>query len=438
MKNKLPLLFLTICSLTLSGCNTSSGNHSSNKEEEEEELTQKEMPIFRIDTENATPITSKEEYVNGTLSISNTEEHDASELTLGIRGRGNYSWSGTEKKSYRIKFDKKYQPLGQGKGPAKSWTLLAVHCDKTLLRTDAAFYFAHKLFNLSFTSSSSFVQLYLNGKYDGVYELCDQMQVNKYRVDIDDTGEEEDIGYLLELDKNASEDVVYLSSGETYELKSDHQNEAQMNFIANYMQDCENAIVGGNQSTVANLIDLPSAVDAYLVEELFKNLDVGWGSFYYTKPAGEKLRFGPVWDFDLCAGNADSDDSRTTKSFRDYKYTYVGNSYYSNYMQQHTWYLSLRKKSWFNNMIKTRWFEIKDYALDTVKHIKDMSTIYHDEFEKNFDRWKIFNKKINREPSNIMAIKSFDGQVEFLTEWLTNRIEWLDGYYKGTNQDIKK
>ena len=430
MKNRLTVLLFTVCCLTISGCNTSSGTSK-------KEIVQKEMPIFRIDTENATPITSKEEYVAGTLSISNTEEYDASDLTLGIRGRGNYSWSGTEKKSYRIKFDKKYQPLGQGNGPAKSWTLLAVHCDKSLLRTDAAFYFAHKLSNLSFTSSSSFVQLYLNGQYDGVYELCDQMQVNKYRVDIDDTGEEEDIGYLLELDKNASEDVVYLNSGETFELKSDHQNEEQMTYITNYMQSCENAIKGGNQETISNLIDLPSVVDAYLVEELFKNLDVGWGSFYYTKPAGEKLRFGPVWDFDLCAGNADSDDSYTTESFRDYKYTYVGNSYYSHYMQQHTWYLALRKRNWFNDLIKARWFEIKSDAIDTVEHIKDMYATYHDEFEKNFERWKIFYKKINREPKNIMAIKSFDGQVEFLIDWLTNRISWLDSYYQGKTTDVK-
>ncbi len=431
MKIKESLLLIAVCSLALSGCNSSSS-------EEKPVDTLKEMPVFHIDTENATPITSKEEYVQATLSISNTDKHDAGDLTLGIRGRGNYSWSGTEKKSYRIKFDKKYQPLGQGKGPAKSWTLLAVHCDKSLLRTDAAFYFANKLENLLFTSSSSFVQLYLNGQYDGVYEFCEQMQVNKYRVDIDDTGTDTDIGYLLELDKNASEDVIYLNSGETFELKSDHQNESQMEYITNYMQDCEDAIKGGDQVTISNLIDIGSAVDAYLVEELFKNLDVGWGSFYYNKPAGEKLKFGPVWDFDLCAGNADSDDSRTTKSFRDYKYTYVGNSYYSNYMQQHSWYLNLRKQSWFNDLIKDRWFEVKEFAIETVTHIQDMAHDYHDDFEKNFERWKIFNKKINREPSNILAIKSFDGQVEFLVNWLNGRIEWLDGFYQGENSDINK
>lgn len=393
------------------------------------------FPTFTIETVDHTPITSKEVYVEGTLDISNAndEKYNASGLTLGIRGRGNYSWSGTEKKSYRIKFDFKYQPLGQGKGACKSWTLLAVHCDKSLLRTDAAFHFASKLSHIPFVSSSSFVDLYLNEEYLGVYELCDQIQVNKFRVNIDDSGTEEDIGYLLELDKNASEDVITLDSGLTFELKSDYVNETQTAFITDYLNRCEEAIESGDKTEIQSLIDIDSAVDSYIVEELFKNLDVGWGSFYYTKPKGDKLSFGPVWDFDLTSGNADSDNADSR--FRSYKYTYVGNSYF-NYMQQHTWYTSLRECDWFNDLIKERWFEIKDFASETVNYINYMATTYKDCFEHNFDRWDIFNQKINREPNVVMNIKTFQGQVDYFTNWLTNRIDWLDQFYKGEVSDI--
>lgn len=393
-----------------------------------------DLPIFYINTENATPITSKEEYVNATLDITNADDYCDSGLTLGIRGRGNYSWSGTEKKSYRIKFDKKYQPLSQGKGKAKSWTLLAVHCDKTLLRTDAAFYFASKLENLPFVSSSSFVELYLNGQYDGVYELCDQIQVHENRVNIDDTSLEEENGYLIELDKNASEDVISTSSGVTYEVKSDYANEDQLTFITNYLNKFERAMRLGTKKTILELADMPSAVDAYLVEELFKNLDVGWGSFYYTKPKGDKLYFGPVWDFDLTSGNADSDNGDS--KFTSYKYTYVGNQYFSSYMQQHYYYKLLRQYDWFNIMIQERWQEVKAYALETVEHIRNMSTAYHNSFERNFTRWPIFSVKINREPRAVLSLKSYDAQVDYLINWLTNRISWLDGYYAGNETDI--
>ena len=393
-----------------------------------------EMPIFVLDTENHQSITSKEVYVKGNLNILNAGEYNDYDLSLGIRGRGNYSWSGTEKKSYRIKFDKKYQPLGQGKGKAKSWTLLAVHCDKSMLRTDGAFHFASYLNNLPFVSSSSFVELYLNNKYQGVYELCDQIQVNPNRVDIDDSGEEDDIGYLVELDKNASENAIKISTGESFEIKSDFVNISQKNFIKNYLDKCSKAIISGEYEKVDSLINILSMVDAYLVEELFKNLDVGWGSFYYTKPKGEKLSFGPVWDFDLCAGNADSDNYDS--AFPSYKYTYVGNDYFD-YMQQHTWYKALRKCDWFNELISERWEEVKNFASETVTYISEQAESQINSFKRNFARWKIFNKKINREPTNIMAIKSFTGQVDFLTDWLTKRIDWLDKYYHNEVEDIK-
>ena len=423
------ILFLPLLvSSSLCGCEQKSNNQTVIEEN-------KELPVFKIETENHAAIESKEIYVNATLDIENADEYNDSNLSLGIRGRGNYSWSGTEKKSYRIKFDSKYQPVGQGKGKCKSWTLLAVHCDKSLLRTDAAFYFASKLNNLPFTSSSSFVELYLNDEYQGVYQLCDQIQVNKYRVDIDDTGDEEDIGYLIELDKNASEDVIYSNRGLSFEVKSDYQNQAQLNYITNYINQCETAIYSKDQESISNLIDIPSMVDAYIVEELTKNLDVGWGSFYYTKPKGGKLSFGPVWDFDLSSGNADSDTGDF--KFSSYRYTYVGNSYFKSYMQQHTWYLQLRKTTWFNDLIKNRWKEVKGYAFDMVNHIDYMRDTYSKEFNHNFEKWDIFDQRINREPGTIMAIKSFDEQVDYLIDWFNNRIEWLSDYYDGKVSDVK-
>ena len=393
-----------------------------------------EMPILTIETENRVAITSKEEYVTAKATAFNTSnETDFTDLDLGIRGRGNYSWSGTEKKSYRIKFDKKINLFNQGLGKAKSWTLLAVHADKSMLRNHAVFDFAKRLGTLPFVSSSSFVELYLNGKYDGVYEVCDQIQVNENRVDIDDTGSDLDIGYLVELDKNASEDVIYLSNGDTCEVKSDYVSQNQLNYISDYMDTCYNAIKSGSRDTVAQYMDIPSIIDSYIVEEFFKNLDVGWGSFYFTKPKGGKLYFGPVCDYDLCAGNAD--DYRSNSKFRSYKYTYDGSPSFQYAMQQSKWFTQLRKTSWFFNDVKNRWTEIVDYIPLVIDEINSKKQTYLNSFNRNFIRWDIFDQKINREPYNILQIKSFTGQVEFLVDWLNNRKEWLTGYFEGVNTD---
>ena len=392
-----------------------------------------EMPILKIETVNRTPITSKEEYLTATATSFNSE-HSFADLSLGIRGRGNYSWSGTEKKSYRIKFDKKINIFNQGLGRAKSWTLLAVHADKSMLRNHAVFDFAKRLGTLPFVSSSSFVELYLNGKYDGVYEVCDQIQVNEHRVDIDDSGSEPDIGYLVELDKNASEDVIYLNNGDTFEVKSDYVNQGQLDYITDYLNTCYNMIRSGRREFVDQYMDIPSIIDSYIVEEYFKNLDVGWGSFYFTKPKGDKLYFGPVWDFDLCSGNAE--DDRNNSNFKSYKYTYVGSPSFQYAMQQSQWFTQLRKTSWFFDEVKTRWFEIVDKIPLMIDEVRHQNNTYYNSFNRNFERWDIFSKKINREPREVLSIKSFQGQVDYLIDWLNNRKEWLSGYFNGENTDL--
>ena len=204
-----------------------------------------EMPVFEIFTENSTPIESKREYINGKLSISNVSKNlELTNEPLQIRGRGLSSWYLIEKKSYRIIFKSKNNLLGQGKEKARNWTLLAMHYDKSFLRNEAAYFFASKLNGISFVSSSSFVELWLNGEYQGVYEVCDQIEVNKGRVDIDDSGEEEDIGYLVEINLFPEDEynLIQTSNGETYEIKSNYVNSNQEKYIADYLSKCLKAI----------------------------------------------------------------------------------------------------------------------------------------------------------------------------------------------------
>lgn len=53
----------------------------------------------------------------------------------------------------------------------------------------------------------------------------------------------------------------------------------------------------------------------YSVNEIVKNVDTGWDSFYMYKDAGGKLCFGPVWDFDIALGNANCDYSCSKDCF---------------------------------------------------------------------------------------------------------------------------
>jgi len=58
-----------------------------------------------------------------------------------------------------------------------------------------------------------------------------------------------------------------------------------------------------NHQEYDTLIDEASFIDWFIVEELFKNVDVGYSSVYYYKDKGGLLKMGPVWDFDLSTSN---------------------------------------------------------------------------------------------------------------------------------------
>ena len=55
--------------------------------------------------------------------------------------------------------------------------------------------------------------------------------------------------------------------------------------------------------TFYDYIDIDSFINYYLIQELFMNVDVDYSSVFMYKHGDEKLKFGPIWDFDLSSGN---------------------------------------------------------------------------------------------------------------------------------------
>ena len=59
--------------------------------------------------------------------------------------------------------------------------------DKTQLRNLLSFNFAHDI-GMAYVQQSTFVEVYLNGEYRGIYQLCEPVDVDKTKVDIDEDG----------------------------------------------------------------------------------------------------------------------------------------------------------------------------------------------------------------------------------------------------------
>ena len=162
------------------------------------------LPVVWIDTEDRKEIKSKDEYIRANFRIDENVitrgPGDVFEDSVNIKGRGNSTWN-APKKPFTLKFDKKVSLLGEEKD--KSWVLLANYYDMTMLRNQTAFYMS-QISNLDYTPKSHFVEVILNGRYNGTYQLCEKLKIAKHRVDVGDDG------FLMEMDNRA------ISEGEPY------------------------------------------------------------------------------------------------------------------------------------------------------------------------------------------------------------------------------
>ena len=385
-----------------------------------------ELPVVSITTETGKDVTSKVDDIAGTIAITNCDEaFELEEMEMEIRGRGNFSWK-TAKKSYRVKLAHSENLLGQGSGKARSWTLIANHCDQSLIRNYITLGYARKLENLSFISTAISVDLYLNGEYRGVYSLCQQNQVHEYRVNIPENPYSLQTGYLIEM-SNYAEENVFHAGGRRYETKSDlspepELYEQQQAYIAGIVQRCWEAVERGDRAEIEALLDIPSVVDAYIVEELFKNKDDGWDSFYLYYDAtkeGEVLHFGPIWDFDLTGGNADDGCEHPEGLWAG-----VGGQ-----MQDNGWFLALLNQSWFRELVAERWNSLKGETDQIPAAILAEAKRGFAAYSRNFDKWDIFGRRINLEPPQVTALSSYTEHYEYYADWMARRILWLDGFF---------
>lgn len=275
----------------------------------------RELPILHIDTSDA-PIENKFDYVDMRADLVNTED-EFYNVGGGIRLRGN-STQGYDKKPYRIKFNQKVSLFGLEK--AKSWVLLAEYLDPSCMHNTTAFYLGAASDALAFTPTPHHVNLYLNGEYMGLYTLCEQVQENEGRMDIEQTitpdmTDLDQFNFYVCLDEGVQhdpsaiegEDYFYVAWCNSYftlkypqkqDFCSDEQFYSFFSQLENHYNKILEACDDGNTKKLKHYLDVDSLIDYMIIDQIMGERDHIWKSFYTYQIAGEKLAFGPIWDYD--------------------------------------------------------------------------------------------------------------------------------------------
>lgn len=375
-----------------------------------------------------------DEYAPAYVTIKNADgTEDLSDGAVSVRLRGNSSRR-TPKKSYKLHFTNKANPLQLGDGKAKTWALVGNTFDASLLRNWTAMQISEKCSALSYTPNCRSVELYLNEQYSGVYLLIETVSVNKHRVKITEQPDEiENTGYLLEM-TNYAEEPRFFADCFPFEIKSSLSAEndiaqQQIAYISGYTEAALHALQSGDEKATSAYIDIASLVDNCLVNEVCKNVDAGWDSYYLSKDAGGKLTFGPVWDFDIAFGNCG------------YPVTYQtaeGEGIFSlsdATQDANPWLCYAMRCDWFRKLLKARWEELLPELQTIPDAIMSEAAAHTEAYENNFTKLNNHIAPFLPYPDGSFDCYTQAAQAEILAMWLNTRLSWLDTYYHSAEFD---
>lgn len=417
MNRRFTFSFLLLCCTCIAGAR--------------EQLTN--IPTVYIDTENSAPVTSKSDYVSGTVTVVSADRDECCDaLPMGIRGRGNSTWS-MEKKPYRVKFDKKTNFLNNT-AKAKNWVFLANYADKTLIRNAIAFEIS-RFVGLEYTPSIKFVDVVLNDKYVGNYMVTDQTEVNPGRVPVEeqettDTQEPEiSGGYLLELDGFADGEPVWFQTGQGMKVtvkypKDDKINEQQLKYITDYVCEFERRLFSDGFSDpekgFRSMVDENSLVNWYIACELTANSDSFWSTYIYKKRNDDHIYFGPMWDYDIAFNNDNRLGNAILKLMRDHAH------------EPRVWIRRMWQDAKFRENVNKRWMQlveegIEDYLLDAVD---SYAALIDDSQALNFKTWPVLNRRVYLENS---VFPTYKEGVDYLSDFISERIAFLTESFAQTD-----
>ncbi len=330
------------------------------------------------------------------------------------------------------------------------WILSAQYNDKTLMRDVITYSLSNAMGR--YASRSRYCELIINGQYQGVYILLEKIKRDKNRVNIaklDSTGTTGDAltgGYIIKIDKlDGSGNSGWYSTfapqpGSKYKIlyqyhypKPEDITAAQKSYIQNFILNFEaNMMMPAYDDTVtgyAKILDVNSAVDYFLINELTKNVDGFRLSLFMYKDKDSKngkLIVGPYWDYNHGFGNSDYYEASLIDGWH-LTYLTTNTSYHSiDQFQPPFWWNRLMQDKIFMNKVRSRWIELRknQFGLSKINAIIDsVVTLLAESQQRNFVKWPILDKYVW---PNAYVGGTYVNEITYLKKWIKDRIEWID------------
>ena len=401
------------------------------------------IPVVIMNTVNAEEPYDKEHNIPSYVRIIDTDNsYVIDTATTRLRGNASLNFA---KKPYRIKFESKQRPL-DAPAKAKKWTLISNYGDKTLMRNLLAFHIS-EVIGMPYTPYGRSVDVILNGEYKGCYQLCDQIEVNKNRVNIDEmetsdiSGEALTGGYLWEIDAYADQEVSWFNSNHNIPvtIKSPDEEDItpeQSKYVADFFNKMEETVYAtyfdNKDYGWRSILDAETFLKHFLIGELSGNTDTYWSVYQYKKRGEDKAYTGPVWDFDIAFDN----DYRTYPLNNKSEFVCFNGGSTAGSMGQFVRRVVLQDAQTIPEL-REIWAVARCNGIDSASLCMWIDSIA-EEIDRSqtftFMRWDILNRQ---EHMNPVARGSFAAEVAYLKEYITKRVEWMDKKLGYVHTDVQ-
>ena len=463
-----------------------------------------DLPIIFVDTKQKCLDKNVTEKIPATMRVLDGKTNNVADSAkgtlydIGIKVRGQSS-ALFPKPGYGVEVrDEKGEGMDVslfGLPPGDDWVFHGPYVDKSMMRNALA----HWLFRQAghYSPRSRHFDLYINGVYRGVYVLLEKIKRGKYRVNVsklketDVAGDSVTGGYIWAFDKTGTntggagsgpieKEGFNTSDGLNVILhypKKENIQKAQEEYLKKYLNDLEGLFKNGkNGSGYENYVDMTSALDYVLHEEITNNADSYWCSFFLHKPKdskGGKVTLGPAWDFNLAMSNGSQPENGGGQGGQGGMWGFGGggngfgssgvtgwqieNSQKSgnggmwgmgSSLKAPNWLLGMWKDSHYQSELKKRWAELRSgvWHTKTMDAYLDSMKIYlKNAADRNFKRWPNLGKASGQNDTDPEPMKycnsqsggfgmamggynatTWDGEFEHLRKKMKERIAWMD------------
>ena len=392
---------------------TFKGDNGDTKEYEVRLVPYTGLPIIIINTDKEYPLKDRDNWLTGTIEIKGMNLFEDFKDSIEVKGRGNGTWR-FPKKPFNVKLKNKSSILGMNKH--KRWSFLANYRDRTLLRNDVTFHIGYIADNLQWTPKSQFAEVIFNGEYQGNFQICEQIRVDKNRVNIKELSTE-DVnepqitgGYLLEYDSYYDEPNKFKTSINNWPVnikEPDEKvlNKAQLEYIENYTNTFEALLQAGEYEQIYNeYINIDSFIDYWLVQAIVGNREMtNIYSIYCYKDRNKKLYAGPLCDFDYTTFTLESNNNNKGA----------------------VWYKYLFQDPYFKRKAIERFQNLKPQLMGIADYIVKKASSLSLSEKENWKLWPLLNLDGTIIPNNDEQL-SYEEAISRMKNVYQKRLEWIE------------